>query len=205
MKSHEKIWTYVAIVIGVPMTLFALVSWYESRVSGLPVLGPEEHKVGYFSFVNQHNTNISPKSWDNKIVVAGFFFTHCPTVCPKMISNLKSVQAVADEHVSINTFTVDPERDNVERFRYYANRFGIAPGWNLLTGNKKELYRFARKELMIVATDGDGGPEDFIHSENFVLIDPDKRIRGYYQGTRKKDTDQLIRDISKLKREYSLD
>ena len=205
MKTHEKIWTYVAIVVGVPVAVFALVSWYESRISGLPVVGPKEHKVGAFTFVNQDNRTITQQSWETKIIVAAYFFTHCPAVCPKMVSNLKSIRDLNDSRISINTFSVDPERDNVEQLGAYARRFSIRSDWNLLTGDKKELYRFARKDLLLVATDGDGGEDDFIHSENFVLIDPQKRIRGYYRGTNKADVDQLIRDIGKLKEEYQLD
>lgn len=205
MNFQEKIWTYVALVLGVPLIVFALVSWYESRVSRLPVLGPNEHRVQYISLINQQNTMIDPKNWNKKIVVANFFFTRCPAVCPKMTKNSQLVQALNDDNLVINSYTVDPEHDDVASLEKFAQRFGIKKNWNLLTGDKKALYRFARNQLMIVATDGDGGETDFIHSENLVLVDPEGRIRGYYQGTSKSATQQMIIDIRKLEKEYRLE
>jgi protein SCO1/2 len=92
----------------------------------------------------------------------------------------------------------------VGKLKNYADHMGIGSNWHLLTGDKIELYRFARKDLMIVATDGDGGPSDFIHSENLVLIDPTGRIRGYYKGTDEGEVNALIHDIDKLKIEFKL-
>ena len=111
---------------------------------------------------------------------------------------LKRVQAYGDKNLVINSFSVDPERDSTGQLKIYSARLGAGNNWSLLTGDKKELYRFARKELLISATDGDGGPDDFIHSDNLVLIDKQKRIRGFYRGTDKDDVDRLIQDIKKL-------
>jgi protein SCO1/2 len=182
----------------VPVAVFGLVKWYEQMFNPLPVLGPKDHVVHDFSLQNQEGKNVSIDAWKGKIVVANFFFTHCPSICPKMIYQLKRVQAYAKKKVAIASFSVDPERDSVERLRHYAEQVGVKGDWMLLTGNKKQLYRFARKELFIVATDGDGGPEDFIHSESLVLIDRNKKIRGYYKGTDANEVDRLIRAISKL-------
>jgi protein SCO1 len=198
MKGNWKIWSFFIVVILAPVVVFGLVKWYEQMFNPLPVLGPEDHIVHDFSLQNQEGKNVNIDAWKGKIVVANFFFTHCPSICPKMIYQLKRVQAYAKKKVVIASFSVDPERDSVERLRHYADQAGIKENWMLLTGDKKQLYRFARKELFIVATDGDGGPEDFIHSENLVLIDKDKKIRGYYKGTDAKEVDRLIRDISKL-------
>ena len=96
------------------------------------------------------------------------------------------------------SFTVDPERDSAGQLKIYFKRLGGGKNWSLLTGNKKELYRFARKDLLLSATDGDGGPEDFIHSDNLILIDREKQIRGFYKGTDKEDMDRLIQDIGKI-------
>jgi protein SCO1/2 len=199
-------------VFVLPVSAYALINWYEKKIHQLPVYGPAkevngeklEHTVGNFVFINQDNIVTSNKVWQNKIIVANFFFTHCPVVCPKMMKNIKTVQDAYrnDDEVNISSFTVDPERDSAAQLKNYAQRYHInSSKWQLLTGNKKELYRFARNEMLIVATDGDGGPTDFIHSDKLVLIDKQKRIRGYYDGTNEKEIQQLIPDIKKLKNE----
>ena len=107
-----------------------------------------------------------------------------------------------DNSILLNSFSVDPERDSATQLKTYADRFGIVTAkWDLLTGDKREIYKLARNSFMIVATDGDGGPNDFIHSERLVLIDAQKRIRGYYDGTSDKEVKQLVNDIKKLKHE----
>ena len=142
--------------------------------------------------------------WKDKIVVADFFFSHCPTICPAMTRNLKKVQAAFknEGNVLINSFSVDPVRDSATQLKAYSRRMQIDnSNWHLITGDKMGIYRLARESFMIVATDGDGGPGDFIHSEKLVLIDRQKRIRGFYQGTSESDTERLINDIKKLKDE----
>jgi protein SCO1 len=188
----------------VPVTVFGITQWYESRFQRLPVLGPEKHQVGNFNFLNQSGKMVNQDYWQGKIVVAGYFFTSCPSICPKVIYQLKRIQAYGPKNVLISSFTVDPERDSVGRLKEYAEMHGIKAGWFLLTGDKISLYRFARTDLMIDATDGDGGPGDFIHSDKLVLIDPLKRIRGYYTGTDETDINRLIRDIDKLNIEFKL-
>jgi protein SCO1 len=115
-----------------------------------------------------------------------------------MMYQLKRVKAYAVPGTVITSFTVDPLRDSVSRLHEYAQSHEMPMDWNLLTGAKPDLYRFARKELEIIATDGDGGPDDFIHSDNLVLVDRSQRIRGYYNGTDEKDVDRLIHDIERL-------
>jgi protein SCO1 len=202
--KHLKntIWLFVIAVVCLPVGVFSVVNWYEGNFRDLPVYGEERHTIGDFQMTDQHGNTISENSWKNKIVVADFFFTHCPTVCPKMTKNLKTVQAsfLNDPGILIQSFTVDPERDNVDRLANYASQFSIGGDqWSLLTGDKKEIYRLARKSFLVTATDGDGGPEDFIHSDKLVLIDAQKRIRGFYDGTSVSETRQLIKDINKLK------
>ena len=212
MRNRNSIFLLVALVFVIPIAAYAAMNWYTKTFSKLPVLGPEiklggkklEHTIADFSFTNQDNQAVSTASWKNKIVVADFFFTHCPSVCPAMTMNLLKVQTAfqSDDEVLINSFTVDPLRDSAAQLKRFSNRMKIDNGnWDLLTGDKKELYKLARNSFMIVATDGDGGPDDFIHSEKLVLIDKQKRIRGYYQGTSEKATEQLIHDIKKLKDE----
>jgi protein SCO1/2 len=200
MKKQGIIPAFVILIVLLPVTVFALVSWYEARYERLPVLSKQGTVVGNFSFWDQQGSTVTREGWKNRIVVANYFFTHCPVVCPKMTAQLKRVQA-AHNSVQICSFSVDPERDSVKRLAAYASQFGIQGHWSLLTGDKRELYRFARKELQLVATDGDGGPGDFIHSDNMVLIDRQQRIRGYYKGTDATDMDRLIKDIQKLEKE----
>jgi len=204
MRSKNFIWLFIASVIVVPIALFGLVSWYEKTYEPLPVFGGIGHRIGDFKMHNQHGEIVSLASWNKKIVLANFFFTHCPVVCPKMTRNLKKVQAAIsnDQDVLIESFSVDPVRDSVSRLATYASQFQIkSENWNLLTGDKKEIYRLARKSFLVSATDGDGGPTDFIHSDKLILIDTEKRIRGYYDGTDEKEVAELIRDIRKLKKE----
>ncbi len=204
MKSGKGLYLFVLAVVVVPLSVFGITQWYESHFQKLPILGPEHHVISSFQFKDQEGKWIDNRSWKGKIVVADFFFTSCPAVCPKVVYQLKRVQTYGDKNILINSFTVDPERDSVGKLKSYANHMGIGNNWFLLTGDKISLYRFARKDLMIVATDGDGGPTDFIHSENLVLIDPLGRIRGYYKGTDEADVNGLIHDIEKLKIEFEL-
>jgi len=212
MKKNKTIQLFAIIVFVLPVTAYALVSFYEKKFQKLPVYGRTKEvngkkiksAVGDFIFTNQDGAAISSEIWNNKIVVANFFFSHCPIVCPKMTQNLKKVQNkyLNSDDVILSSFTVDPERDSATQLKLYAKRFAInLSKWQLFTGDKKELYRFARNEMMIAATDGDGGPTDFIHSDKLVLIDKQKRIRGYYDGTDDTEVNQLLTDIKKLKNE----
>ena len=197
------LWLFIAAVVIFPVTVFAIVKWYENKYTTLPVLGGEKQTIADFHLTNQHGGFSSLKDWNDKIVVVDFFFTHCPVVCPKMTRSLKKVKDVYvnDKQLLINSFSVDPERDSISQLKQYAGRMNIPDNWLLLTGDKKEIYKLARKSFLVTATDGDGGPQDFIHSELLILIDKQKRIRGYYNGTLPSEVDELIRDISRLKNE----
>ncbi len=171
--------------------------------TSLPVLGGKNHKIAGFELRSQDGQFASIRTWNNKIVVADFFFTHCPVVCPKMTNSLKKVRERfhPDKDLLIISFTVDPERDSVERLQQYAAQMNIQDNWLLLTGDKKQIYQLARKSFLVTATEGDGGAQDFIHSDQLVLVDKQKRIRGFYNGTVPEQVELLIRDISRLKNE----
>jgi protein SCO1 len=202
MKKKSTIWSFAILVFALPAIAYALVSWYEKKVEALPVLGKtKEHRIADFNLTNQDKQIVTIAKWDNKIVVANFFFTHCPVVCPKMTTNLKKIYDAYNDksNVLITSFTVDPERDSAVQLNKYAAQYKIDNSrWILLTGDKKEIYKLARNSFMITATDGDGGTNDFIHSEKLILVDTQKRIRGYYTGTDEKEVNQLINDIKKL-------
>lgn len=213
MKSKRSIQLLAVIVFLIPLLAFAAMNWYTKKYCALPVLGPvdmegrklKDHVIQDFKLINQDGQIVSTGNWKDKIVVADFFFSHCPSICPAMTNNLKKVQETFrknDGDILINSFTVDPLRDSATHLKSYSMRMQIDnSNWHFITGDKKEIYRLARNSFMIVATDGDGGPEDFIHSEKLVLIDRHKRIRGYYKGTSDSETEQLINDIKKLKDE----
>lgn len=202
----------ITAVLVIPFAAYAVVNWCEKKFSRLPVYGEAKeengkkvpHSIASFSFTNQNATVYSNEAWKDKIVVCDFFFTHCPGICPKLTMSLHKVQEAykEDKNIIINSFTVDPAGDDAKTLNEYGERFKIdAAKWQLLTGEKKEIYKLARNSFMIVAADGDGGPGDFIHSEKLVLVDTHKRIRGYYNGTDEKEVTQLILDIKKLKHE----
>jgi protein SCO1/2 len=205
VKKNSSIWLFVLLVLAVPVTAYALFTLYENNVGTLPVLGKtKDHSIADFKLTDQDGDIKTTADWNNKIVIVDFFFSHCPSVCPKMTNSLKTVQEAYkdDPTILLHSISIDPERDSATQLRKYADQYEInTKNWSLLTGNKKDIYKMARNSFMIVATDGDGGPDDFIHSEKLVLIDTKKRIRGYYDGTSSKEVNQLIRDIKKLKNE----
>ena len=203
MNKSRTIWLFMAAVVLIPVLLFATWQLIEKNFAALPVYDQEGSEVFDFKMQNQESRWVSPGEWKNKVVVVNFFFTHCPTICPKMTNNLKTVSAVYkdDPQVQINSFSVDPERDTVATLKKYAERYNVDAGnWNLVTGDKIEIYRLARKSFSITATDGDGGPNDFIHSDKLVLLDKAGQIRGYYDGTSETEVKQLINDIKKLEK-----
>ena len=163
------------------------------------------HKIAPFSFTNQNGKKVTEQDYNNKIYVADFFFTTCPTICPKMTENMGQLQNefLEDSQIKFISFSVTPQIDSVQQLKKYAIEKGVNDSkWNLVTGNKKEIYSLARKSYLAVKDDGDGGQFDMIHTENFILVDPEKRIRGFYDGTDIEAMNTLITDISILKEEF---
>lgn len=160
------------------------------------------HQVKNFSLTNQLGQKINLDDYRNRILVVDFFFTSCPTICPTLTSHLKMVQEAFNKHdtlVQILSLSVDPERDTVQKLKAYADKNNIDPkNWWLLTGDKKEIYDLARYEFFVNAVQGDGGPDDFIHTEKFVVIDKDRYIRGYYNGLDTNDVRRMVNDIAVL-------
>jgi protein SCO1/2 len=164
------------------------------------------HSIADFKLVNQNGDTITQNTYADKIYVADFFFTTCPSICPVMTANLAEVQDEFkdDNEVLLLSHSVTPEIDSVAQLKKYAVEKGVIDQkWNLVTGDKKQIYELARKSYMAVMDDGDGGAYDMIHTENFMLIDKERRIRGYYDGTNKEEVEKLIRDIEILKSTYS--
>ena len=163
------------------------------------------HQIANFKLTNQNGKTISQEDYKEKIYVADFFFTTCPTICPVMTKNMVALQNsfLNDPQVMLLSHSVTPDIDTVAQLKKYALEKGVKDQkWNLVTGDKKEIYQLARKSYLAVKENGDGGPFDMIHTENFVLVDPDKRIRGFYDGTNLEEIAQLLEDIDVLKKEY---
>jgi protein SCO1/2 len=163
------------------------------------------HTIADFSLTNQNGDIITQEDYKDKIYIADFFFTTCPTICPIMTKNMADIQQeiINDEDVLLLSHSVTPEIDSVAQLKKYALEKGVDDTkWNLLTGDKKQIYDLARKSYLAVKTDGDGGPFDMIHTENFILVDKQKRIRGFYNGTNKEDIKQLLTDLNILRASY---
>lgn len=162
------------------------------------------HKVADFSLINQNGETITQENYKDKIYVADFFFTRCLTICPVMTNNMGKLQEVFknDDDIMFLSHSVTPDIDSVTVLKEYAIKKGVIDAkWNITTGDKKHIYELARKSYFAVLEDGDGGLQDFIHTENFMLVDKKKQIRGYYDGTSNEDMDRLIVDIKLLQKE----
>jgi len=163
------------------------------------------HTIADFSLTNQNGKIITQEDYKDKIYIADFFFTTCPTICPTMTKNMADIQKeiINDDDVLLLSHSVTPEIDSVAQLKKYALEKGVDDTkWNLLTGDKKQIYDLARKSYLAVKTNGDGGPFDMIHTENFILVDKQKRIRGFYDGTNKEDIKQLLTDLNILRASY---
>ena len=161
------------------------------------------HRISSFSLKNQNGEIITEKNYDNKIYVADFFFTTCPGICIDMTRNMLKIQKkiIDNPNIMLLSFSVTPKIDSVAQLKKYALEKGINDSkWNLLTGDKKQIYRLARESYFVVK-EGQG-INSMIHTENFVLIDPDKRIRGFYDGTDDEEIIELMEDIIILEKEY---
>jgi protein SCO1/2 len=208
----------VFVVVGVTVTYFFIAP----KEKPLPIINPVDvesemvdedllrvgygHTIGDFSFQNQYGKTITEHEVKGKVYVAEYFFTTCKSICPIMNKEMQRVYQAYDNNpkFKILSFTVDPEIDTVEQMNRYAKEHGVNDDqtWHFLTGDKVELYQLARKSYFVLKPAeaqnlGDAG-SDFIHTNNFVLVDKKGRIRGYYDGTSTKEVDQLIHDIEHL-------
>jgi len=160
------------------------------------------NKVGEFSFTDQQGRTITNANVNNTIYVADYFFVQCPGICKKMSSELERVykEFANEPQIKILSHTAKPEEDSTEALMKYALMHGVKDQdkWLFLTGDKKELYKTARNQYFIVNDVGDGGVDDFIHTERFVLVDKNNYIRGYYDGTDSTDVSKLILDMKAL-------
>jgi len=219
MKLRIYILLFIAAICFV--VVYTSMSDKNSKKQSLPIINPIDvtnelvdstiqrkgygHKIQSFEFLNQYGNKISDKDLANSVYVVEYFFTTCSTICPKMNTQMKVLQKKFKgvENFKILSFTVKPEIDSVPVLKKYAEEYGAENGqWHFLTGEKKKLYALARKSFFLLkpaeAQNLGDANSDFIHTNNFVLIDKNKRIRGYYDGTSAKEVEKLARDIQKL-------
>ena len=162
------------------------------------------HKIDDFKLINQNNEVITNETYDGKIYIADFFFTTCPGICPIMKDNMIELQDefIDDDNVLLLSHTVTPEIDSVHVLKKYSLDKGVIDSkWNMVTGDKKQIYNLARKSYLVAEDIESPRQYDMIHTENFVLVDSKRRIRGFYDGTDSDVMDNLISDIKILKKE----
>ncbi len=185
--------------------------YYADTVNEVVKKGKKEydtvwHKVKDFTLTNQEGKTITWDSLKGKIVIADLFFTRCPTICPGMTRNMKRLaesihngKKVGDRTnrlVHFISFSIDPERDSVERLKYWADRFQVDPElWWLLTGDKRTIYDLALQEMKVGVEDGEDIDTNFIHSDKFILIDSNRHVRGYYSGLDSASLARLSADL----------
>lgn len=218
-SSSKSILPLIILLILVLGTVFGLYKFLFPEKK-LPVFNPYDvnpdlvddsvsdikkgHRIADFTLFNQNGDTITQADYKDKIYVADFFFTRCQTICPIMTSNMKDIQDafLDDDEVKLLSHSVTPIMDSIPVLRDYADYRGVIDAkWNITTGSKKQIYHLARKSYFAVLDEGDGGLQDFVHTENFILVDKQRQIRGFYDGTDKKDIQRIINDIKLLKKE----
>ena len=161
------------------------------------------HKIPDFSLQNQLGETVTQSTFDNKIYITDFFFTTCPGICPKMTGNMAKIQEEFknDQDVLLLSHSVMPSTDSVSVLNAYAtNNNVIANKWHLVTGDRQEIYDLGRDHYFVESDLGEiKSIDDFLHTENFLLIDKNKHIRGIYNGLNRASIAQLIIDIKALK------
>ena len=180
----------------------------------LPIIGPREvitledgskdtlyHSIPEFSFLDQDSQYVSLENLKGKYVVADFFFTTCPSICPIMKSQMLRVyeEYGGRDDFIIVSHSIDPEHDTVAVLREYAGRLGVpSDNWRFLTGDLEDILELAQKGYLVSAAEDSTAPGGFIHSGAFILLDQQQRIRGYYDGTKELQVDLLIKDLNGL-------
>jgi protein SCO1/2 len=197
----------LALVVALGLGACGSEGGQQNQRQSLPVLGkkPGQEKpttIPDFELTNQYGRSVSQEDLEGKVYVADFFFTTCPTICPKMTEQMQRVhEAFRDNpRVVLLSHSIDPDHDSAEVLRRYAERHGVekGSGWHFLTGDKERIYELAEAHYLVSASEDESAPGGYAHSGAFVLIDPQDRIRGYYDGTNPEDVDRLIADIRSL-------
>lgn len=195
---------YSILNVEKPLPIYQPVN-FESKLVDSSIQHVEKyHTVADFKLVNQNGDTITQDTYKDKIYITDFFFTTCRTICPIMTKNMVTVQEeiLKYDDVKLLSHSVTPEIDSVAQLKKYAKEKGVIDSvWNLVTGDKKQIYDLARKSYLVVEDDGMGN-YGMVHTENFALIDKKRQIRGVYNGISKNGIDSLLHDIEILKKEY---
>jgi len=219
----RKAWLALGMAIVIPLVFFSITDYKSKGAVAMPRRyfydsvktstrdGKEFtdtvwHRVDNISLVNQLGDTVVLNQLGGKVVVADFFFTHCPSICPFLTRNMRKMQdamklkdasgQVDTGFVQLLSFTVDPERDSAAALKKYGDKYGVNPDvWWLLTGPKKTIYDFALNELKLGIADGGGVDSNFIHTEKMVLLDKYHVVRGYYNGLDSADLSRLAKDV----------
>lgn len=203
------------LILAIPVLIYLFLQGFGTNQYSIPVYYEEgvassmldcnfsegQHYIPDFNLITQNNTAISAEVLNGHITVIDFFFTSCPDICPIMTSELSRVANTfkQEDNIKILSFSVDPTYDSPSVLKAYSEKYEADPNqWQFVTGEKEAIYALARCGFLLPVQDGDGGPEDFIHSEKMILVDQQKRIRGYYDGTDRADIDRLITEIGVL-------
>jgi protein SCO1/2 len=209
---------FIWLLLLIPLTfviLFFVNTNDQKPLRTLPYFGKKRHQaagdtnyhaVKAFSFINQYNETVTQQNVSGKIYVTDFFFTTCQSICPVMSTQLERVykEFYNNNDVMILSHTVNPEEDSVAVLLRYADQHKVNnKQWLFLTGDKKQLYDLARQGYLLNAEEGNGGAEDFIHTQNFALVDREKHLRGFYDGTDSIEVTRLINDMHLLLDEYA--
>ena len=199
---------------------FLFLSSCNSKSEKLPILGNKEavvktfdgkqiidtlyHRIPDFEFISQDSSKITQKDYEGKIYVADFFFTTCPTICPKMKTQMLRIYEKFKDNpkVAILSHTIDPRHDTPAVLREFMNNLGIkSKTWQMVTGDKSKIYEIGQKSYMVSATDDPSEPGGIVHSGAFILVDKDRHIRGIYDGTVPEKVDKLMEDMGVLLKE----
>lgn len=218
-KSIQKAAILFSILL-LPSLLYLLLNTGQNSFNPLPKLGPKKtivytkdgekvtdtiyHSIPDFSFTNQYGQTISSEDVEGKVYVADFFFTSCPTICPKLATHMLQIQEHLEDRDDflLLSFSIDPENDTVEELRKYAEMVHAKKGiWHLLTGEKDSIYKLAEKGFFASAMKDNAVPGGYLHSGQFVLVDKQGRIRGLFDGTSTSDVNNLFDAIEILYRE----
>lgn len=206
-------------VLGLILIIIVIASCGTSKKKSLPILGRTEyvevggkldtvyHTIPDYNFVDQDSVTVTPKTFENKVYIADFFFGTCPTICPLMKAQMLRVydRFKDNPEFGILSHTIDPDHDTVAYLKDYSERIGIMDNsvWHFVTGNKEEIYELGTAAGYMVPVGEDASaPGGYIHSGAFILVDKERRIRGFYDGTKANEVDILMNDIDRLLAEY---
>ena len=163
------------------------------------MLHEKDHRIFDFTLINQLGDTVSLSDLSDQILIVDFFFTRCNTICPILTSNLSFIHDKLPPGVRILSHSVTPRADSASVLLDYAHSYNANPSkWWFLTGDKSQIYNLARKSYFACLDEGDGGYQDFVHTENVILVDADGRLRGFYDGTLETEISQLYLDLLSL-------